>query len=139
MRCVFMNKLILVSVCTLLMFVSPAFAVDSGNGMNIQGIGNNTDIYGTVNTWFNTIQQDVYGFIDTENLQARFGNYLNTSNIESTVNSTLQNIDVPAYVNNLMNNTDVQSFINNLNIQSITNNQDIQSFLNSLRINTGKN
>ncbi|ADZ09980.1 hypothetical protein Metbo_1757 [Methanobacterium lacus] len=134
-----MNKLILISLCTILMFLSPVFAADSGSGTNIQGFGNNTDIYGTINNWFSTIQGDVNGFIDTENLQAKFGNYVNTSNIESTVNSNLQNMDIQAYLNDLMNNTDVQSFINNLNIQSITNNPDIQSFLNSLKINTGQN
>jgi hypothetical protein len=134
-----MNKLILVSLCTLLIFVSPVFAAYSGSGMDIQGLENNTDVYGTINSWFNTIQQDVYGFIDTENLQAQFANYLNTSNIESTVNSNLQNMDIQAYLNNLMNNPDIQSFLSNLNIQSVTNNTDIQSFLNSIKINTGQN
>jgi len=131
-----MNKLVLISICTVVLFLSPVCAADSGN---LQELQNNTDIYGTVNSWFNTIQQQVYGFIATENLQAEFGNYLNISNIESTVNSNLQNMDVQAYLTNLTNNPDVNSFLNNLNIQSFTNNSEIQSFLNSLKLNTAQN
>lgn len=134
-----MNKLVLLSLCTVVLFVNPVCAADSGNGIDLQGLQNNTDIYGTVNNWFNTIQQDVYGFIDSEKLQAEFGNYLNTSNIQATINSNLQNMDVQAYLTNLTNNPNIQSFLNNLNIQSITNNSEIQSFLNSLKFNTTQN
>ena len=134
-----MNKLILLSICTVFLFVNPVCAADSGNGIDLQGLQNNTDIYSTVNNWFNTIQQEVYGFIDTENFQAEFGNYLNTSNIGSTINSDLQNIDVQAYLTNLTNNQDIQSLLTNPNLQSIANNTEIQSFINSLKLKTVQN
>jgi|GEM_PF-3013973 len=134
-----MNKFVLISFCTMVLFVSPVFAADSGNGIDLQGLQNNTDIYNTVNNWFNTIQQQVYGFIDTENFQAEFGNYLNTSNIESTINSNLQNMDIQAYLTNLTNNPNIQSLLTTINFQSITNNTEIQSFLNSLKLNTAQN
>lgn len=134
-----MNKMLLLSICTVMLFMGPVCAADSGNGIDLQGIQNNTDVYGTINSWFNTVQQDVYGFIDGENLQEQFGNFLNTSNIESTVNADIQNIDVQNYIDDLTNNQEIQSFINSLNIQSITNNVDIQSFLNYLKLKTGQN
>lgn len=134
-----MNKLALLSICTVVLFVSPVFAVDSGNGIDLQGLQNNTDIYGTINNWFNGIQQEVYGFIGNSTLPAEFGNYVNVSSIESTVNSDLQNMDVQGYLNNLTNNQDIQSLLNNPNIQSITNNPDLQSFINSLKVKTAQN
>lgn len=125
-----MNKVLIFTICTLFVLLSPVFASNTNNGTDIQQIQNGQDVYVMINSWFSGLVQnfDPLNYItqnsnfqnlnssmnNTGDIQTQFNNFLQTNNIQSTINSTLQNIMAQANLNDLMNNPNVQNIINTL-------------------------
>ncbi len=109
-----MNKLLIFSICTLLVLLTPVFATDTNSGVDLQQIQNSQDIYDIINSWFTGILQDFSSQINIGNIQTQLDNFINTSNIQSTLNSTIQNIMSRANLNDISNNPDLQNVINSL-------------------------
>jgi hypothetical protein len=115
-----MNKFLILSICALLIIIYPVYASNSTNGIDIQQLQNDQDIYGQINNWFtglmqssdpigyisqnNGIQNFVSSIFHDNNVTAQIDNLLQDSNINSVINTTMQNGEIQRNINSLMQN-----------------------------------
>ena len=87
-----MNKFLIISICALLVVLYPVYASNSTNGINLQQIQNNQDIYGQINSWFTGLMQssDPLGYISANSGYKNFVTSVQNINIPDEVNSLMQ-------------------------------------------------
>lgn len=123
-----MNKFLIFTLCTFVMVLSPVFATDTNNGVDLQQVQNSQDVYNIINTYFTSFVQNLGSLTNTTQnsdfhnlssqitnngtVQTQFNNFLQTSNIQSTINSTLQYIETQVNIDSIMNNPELQNIIN---------------------------
>jgi hypothetical protein len=109
-----MNKLLILTICALLVVLYPVYASNSTNGIDIQQIQNDQDIYGQINTWFSNFFQnsDPVGYITNSSDYKNFVSSLSQANIGKPIQGGLQGVNIQNMINTTMLSGEIQKNIN---------------------------
>jgi len=116
---VLLNKFLILTICALLIIIYPAYASNSTNGIDIQQLQNDQDIYSQINSWFSGLMQSsdplsyisqnsgIQNFVSSifqdNNITAQIDSLLQDSN-KNVINTTIQNGEIQRNINALMQN-----------------------------------
>jgi hypothetical protein len=111
-----MNKFLIISICILLVVLYPVYASNSTNGINLQQIQNNQDIYGQINSWFTGLIQssDPLGYISSNSGYQNFVSSVQNNNIQDEVNSLMHDQNIQSLLNSTIQNGEIQKNVNSL-------------------------
>ena len=111
-----MNKFLIISICALLVVLYPVYASNSTNGIDLQQLQNNQDIYGQINSWFSGLMQssDPLGYISESSGYKNFIYSVQNSSIQDDIHNLIQDQNIQNLLNNSMQNGEIQKNLNSL-------------------------
>jgi hypothetical protein len=97
-----LNKFLILTISALLIIIYPVYASNSTNGIDIQQLQYDQDIYGQINSWFSGLMQssDPLSYISQN------------SGIQNFVSSIFQDNNVTAQMDSLLQDSNIKNVIN---------------------------
>ena len=111
-----MKKILIFTICALLIGTVPVYAANPSNTTNINQLQyNGHNILQNVNNWYTDFEKnslEVNALVKSLSIQNQIATILQNKNIRTQIHSLVQNKDVKNQINKLMKNKDVQNDIN---------------------------
>ncbi len=113
-----MKKILIFTICALLIGTVPVYAVNSDNITNINQIQyNGQNIIQNVDNWYKDFEKnylEVNNLVKNPSIQNEIASLLQNKNIRTQIHDLVQNKDVQNQINDLMKNKDVKNDVNTL-------------------------
>jgi len=111
-----MKKILIFTICALLIGTVPVYAANPTNTTNINQIQyNGHNILQNVNNLYTDFEKnsfEVNSLVKSSNIQNQIAIILSSKNIRTQIHSLVQNQNVKEQINKLMKNKDVQNDVN---------------------------
>ena len=111
-----MKKILIFTICALLIGTVPVYAANPTNTTNINQLQyNGHNILQNVNNWYTDFEKnslEVNTLVKSSSIQNQIATILSSKNIRTQIHSLVQNKDVKNQINKLMKNKDVQNDFN---------------------------
>ncbi len=111
-----MKKILIFTICALLIGTVPVYAANPTNATNINQLQyNGHNILQNVNNWYTDFikhSSEVNALVKSSSIQNQIATILQNKNIRTQIHSLIQNKNVKNQINELMANKDVQNDVN---------------------------
>jgi len=111
-----MKKILIFTICALLIGTVPVYATNPTNTTNINQLQyNGHNILQNVNSWYTDFEKnslEVNTLVKSFSIQNQIATILSSKNIRTQIHSLVQNQNVKNQINKLMKNKNVQNDVN---------------------------